>query len=200
MDLILQWIYQYGYFGIFGLLVLGIVGLPVPDETLLVICGTLIAKGTLSLTGAALSALGGSISGITLSYLIGRLAGREFVHRWGKYVHFTEERQKKVQEWFDRLGHWLLTVGYFIPGVRHFTALMAGVSNLPYRTFAAYAYPGAVLWVGTFVTLGYYLGDNWQKVLDNVHHIILLIVIGGAMLAAVGYLYKRRLYRKRMKT
>jgi membrane protein DedA with SNARE-associated domain len=197
MDIIFRWISQYGYFGIFGLLILGIVGLPVPDETLLVVCGTLIAKGKLTLSGAALSALGGSTGGITISYFIGRLAGYEFVHRWGKYVHFTEERQKRVQEWFDRLGHWLLTVGYFIPGVRHFTALMAGVSSLPYRTFAAYAYPGALLWVGTFVTLGYVLGDNWQQVLENVHRSILLVAIGGAILIAAVYFYRR--YRQRVK-
>lgn len=192
MDNILGWISHYGYFGIFSLLILGIVGLPVPDETLLVICGTLIAKGRLTLPGAALSALAGSMGGITISYFIGRLTGYEFVHRWGKYVHFTEERQKKVQAWFDRLGHWLLTVGYFIPGVRHFTALMAGLSSLPYRTFATYAYPGAVLWVSTFITLGYILGDNWEQVLERIHRSILLIAIGAAIIGAGIYLYRRR--------
>ncbi len=192
MDTILHWISHYGYFGIFGLLVLGIVGLPVPDETLLVICGTLIAKGSLNAVGAGCSALAGSIGGITISYLAGRLAGKEFVHRWGKYVHFTEERQAKVQQWFDKLGHWLLTFGYFIPGVRHFTALMAGVSDLRYRTFAAFAYPGAALWVCTFLTLGYYLGDNWQQVLEKIHRYILLIVICAAIVGAAIYFYRRR--------
>ncbi len=192
MDLIFHWIAHYGYFGIFGLLILGIVGLPVPDETLLVICGTLIAKGSLTAAGAGCSALAGSIGGITISYLIGRLAGKEFVHRWGKYVHFTEERQEKIHNWFDRLGHWLLTFGYFIPGVRHFTALTAGLSCLPYRTFATYAYPGAVLWVSTFLTLGYYLGDNWQRVLEEVHRDILLIIIGVAIAGAAIYFYRRR--------
>jgi membrane protein DedA with SNARE-associated domain len=192
METILSWISHYGYFGVFGLLVFGIVGLPVPDETLLVICGTLIAKGTFTLPGAAFSAAAGSIGGITISYLIGRIAGRGFVHRWGKYVHFTEERQHKVQEWFDRLGHWLLTFGYFIPGVRHFTALMAGVSSLPYRTFASYAYPGALLWITTFVSLGYFLGDNWQQVLERVHRSILLIVIVATIIAAAVYFYKRK--------
>ena len=55
--------------------------------------------------------------------------------------------------WFRCFGRWLLAFGYFIPGVRHVTALAAG-SALDYETFARYAYPGAVLWSCTFVALG----------------------------------------------
>jgi len=190
MDSILTWISQYGYAGIFGLLVLGIVGLPVPDETLLVVSGTLIAKGRLEWAGAWLAAFGGSVAGISMSYAIGRIAGRGFVHRWGRYVHFTEERQHQVQAWFDRLGHWVLTFGYFIPGVRHFTAIVAGMSEVRFRTFALYAYPGALLWVSTFLGLGAYLGDNWRGVLALIHRSLLGLLIAGAIAAAVFLLFR----------
>ena len=72
---ILAWITQYGYLAIFGLLVFGIVGLPVPDETLLTFTGYLVFKGHLSLPLACAAAFAGSTCGITISYTLGRTFG-----------------------------------------------------------------------------------------------------------------------------
>ena len=72
---VLAWIAQYGYLAIFSLLVLGIVGLPVPDETLLTFTGYLVFQGHLSLPMAFLSGFAGSACGITLSYVLGRTFG-----------------------------------------------------------------------------------------------------------------------------
>ncbi len=66
-----EWISAYGYFGIFVLLMLGIVGLPIPDETLLVFSGYLIFRGKLHPTGVFVAAFSGSASGISISYLLG---------------------------------------------------------------------------------------------------------------------------------
>jgi len=192
MDTILTWISQYGYGAIFVLLALGIVGLPVPDETLLVFCGYLISKGKLYPLLGWLAAVGGSLSGISLSYVIGRSAGYEFVHRYGHYVHFTEDRLEQVKGWFNRIGHWLLTFGYFILGVRHFTALVAGMSKLRYSTFAAYAYPGGVLWVTTFLALGYYLGENWKVVNELIHRYLTWISVAVGVAAAAWWFSRRR--------
>ena len=98
--------------------------------------------------------------GITVSYWICRFAGHEVVHRFGRYVHLTEDRLLYVQHWFDRIGHWLLTIGYYIPGVRHFTAVVAGMSGMRYRAFAPYAYSGAVC--GCLPSSG--LGMSWEIV------------------------------------
>src|SRR5215468_8003428 len=111
---VLAWIAQYGYVAIFLLLVFGIVGLPVPDETLLTFTGYLIFKGHLRLAPAFCSAFLGSVCGITFSYILGRTFGLALIHRYGKYVHLTEDRIRKVHEWFERVGRWGLTFGYFI--------------------------------------------------------------------------------------
>lgn len=193
MDPLLQKIAQYGYPGLFGALLLGIAGLPIPDETLLVFSGYLIARGSMHPLLTWITAVLGSMSGITLSYWIGRSAGYGFIHRYGRYIHFTEERLVYVQQWFDRVGHWLLTIGYFIPGVRHFTALVAGMSGMSYRSFAPYAYSGAVLWVSTFLTVGYVLGDRWKQVFESLHREILIVVIVGVAIASlVWFVYSRR--------
>ncbi len=187
-----SWITAYGYYALFTLLVLGIVGLPVPDEFLLVYTGYLISAGHLGLLPTVVVAFLGSACGITLSYIIGRTLGLGFVHKWGRYIHVTEARLDYVHGWFERIGHWALFVGYYIAGVRHFTAIVAGTSSLEYRAFAAYAYSGAAVWVCTFIAIGFFFGEHWKEVLHTVHK-NLLEVSAVVIVAAIGYgLYRWR--------
>jgi membrane protein DedA with SNARE-associated domain len=185
MEGVFAWVAEHGYGALYLLLALGVVGLPIPDETLLVFTGYLIGRGTLHPVGAFAAAVAGAWTGITGSYLLGRTLGVGAVHRYGKYVHFTEARLATVHRWFDRIGHWMLFVGYYIAGVRHFTAVVAGMSRVGYPTFIAYAWSGGAVWVATFLTLGYFLGENWRQVAELVHHYIVyasLVVVAGGIL------------------
>lgn len=195
---VLHWITQYGYFAIFSLLVFGIVGLPVPDETLLTFTGYLVFKGHLLLPLAFLSAFGGSACGITLSYVLGRTFGLKLIHRYGRYVRITEEHVNKAHAWFVRVGHWGLTFGYFIPGVRHLTAYAAGMSAVEAPQFCLFAYSGAVLWAASFISLGYFLGERWQAVQKNIDHYLVGVTIA-LVIAAVAYLVWWKWFRTRNK-
>jgi membrane protein DedA with SNARE-associated domain len=166
------------------MLMFGIVGLPVPDETLLTFTGYLIYQGTLSLPLAFATALAGSACGISLSFWLGRTFGLGLIHRYGRYVRITPAHVDKAHDWFRRRGHWGLTFGYFIPGVRHLTAYAAGMSALEPPQFALFAYSGAVLWVSTFLTLGYFLGDRWRAVEKTIHHYAVEATVAGAILIA----------------
>jgi membrane protein DedA with SNARE-associated domain len=183
---VLDWISRYGYPAIFCLLMLGIVGLPVPDETLLAFTGYLVYSHHLQAVPAFLTVLLGTMCGITLSYTLGRTFGLALIHRFGKYIHLTEERLAKAHRFFERVGHWSLTFGYFVPGVRHLTAYAAGVSYVQPRIFALFAYMGALLWASTFLSIGYFLGDRWQAVSERIHH---HSAIAACALAAVMVLY-----------
>ena len=170
---VLAWITQYGYLAIFFLLVLGIVGLPVPDETLLTFTGYLIFQGHLSLPLAFLSGFAGSACGITLSYMLGRTFGLKLIHRYGRYLRITEEHVEKAHAWFARVGHWGLTFGYFIPGRAPLHGVCRRHERLEYPPFALFAYSGAALWASTFLGLGYLLGERWEAVEANIHHYLL---------------------------
>jgi len=193
---VLHWISQYGYLAIYLCLVFGIIGLPIPDETMMTFSGYLVYNGTLSLPLTFATALAGSISGITISYALGRYLGIQVVHRYGKYLHVTEGQIQVAHGWFERVGHWALTVGYFIPGVRHFTAYAAGISELSPKSFALFAYSGALIWVSTFIALGYFLGDRWKVVEAHIHSYLLGlgIAIGAGLIA---YLVWWKWFRKR---
>ncbi|MBZ5576410.1 MAG: DedA family protein [Acidobacteriia bacterium] len=188
---VLAWITEYGYLAIFSLLVFGIVGLPVPDETLLTFTGYLVYRGHLSLPLAAASAMVGSATGMTISYTLGRSFGLALLHRYGKYVHVTPERLARAHAWFERIGHWALTVGYFIPGVRHLTAYAAGMSEVRPHQFALFAYTGTVLWVTSFISLGYLLGDRWEAVQRDIEHYLVGASIAIAV-AVVAYVVWRK--------
>lgn len=190
-DQIAQWITAYGYPAIFVLLVFGIVGLPVPDETLLTFTGYLIYSGHLKLAPAFLACFGGSACGITLSYTLGRTFGLALIHRYGKYVYLTEERIHYAHSWFERVGRWGLTFGYFVPGVRHFTAYAAGMSELEPHVFAVFAYSGAFVWASSFIALGYFLGERWQATSEKIHR-YLLIASAVAVVLGLAYLAYRR--------
>jgi membrane protein DedA with SNARE-associated domain len=177
---------------IFCLLMFGIVGLPVPDETLLTFSGYLIYKGTFSAPLAFATALTGSACGISLSFFLGRTFGLGLIHRYGRYIHVTEEHVNKAHEWFRRRGHWGLTFGYFVPGVRHLTAYAAGMSELEPRQFALFAYTGAVLWVSAFLGLGYFLGERWETVEKNIHHYAVVATVVAAIGVAAWLALRKR--------
>jgi membrane protein DedA with SNARE-associated domain len=191
MELVQHWIGHYGYAGIFALLVLGIVGLPVPDETMLTLAGYLVFQGTLRPLPTVAAALAGTMCGITLSYTLGVTTGYYLLHRYGPRLGLTPQKLARVHAWFKRLGGLTLTFGYYVPGVRHLTAYVAGASKLEYRVFAAFAYAGSLLWTGTFLSLGYFLGENWPKGLSRERNVALAACAVAAGLVLLWRLRKR---------
>jgi membrane protein DedA with SNARE-associated domain len=159
------WINSYGGFALFFLLAIGIVGLPIPDETLMVFAGVLIAKGSLSAMPTFSAAFLGSVCGISLSYLLGRTAGQYLITNYGYYIGINKSKIIYVHNWFERIGKWTLFFGYFIPGVRHITGYVAGTTELQLKRFMLFAYSGAFIWVLTFLSLGFFFGDRWQDFL-----------------------------------
>ena len=195
VELVSHWVTQYGYIGIFSLLMLGIVGLPIPDETVLAFAGYLVYRGQLSPLPTLASALAGSICGITLSYTLGRLAGHWLIEKYGSKLHIPAERVRRIHDWFHRLGRFTLTAGYYIPGGRHVIAYLAGASKLELPVFALFAYSGALIWSSTFIVLGYVLGDRWHSASSEVRR---LVLIGCALLGAAGLIYWTWRRRRRL--
>ena len=164
METLTLWIAHYGYIAIFSLLALGIAGIPAPEEWMPTFAGYLIYKDTLRLWPAFAAVSLGSMCGITVSYMLGRSLGLYMILRYGRVFRVTQEDLDKAHAWFDRFGIWVLFGGYFIPGVRHLTALIAGASKLRYLLFSIFAYSGALIRAAIFIGLGYYFGEEWSKV------------------------------------
>src|SRR5206468_12288929 len=114
------WLSHFRPSALFFAQMLGIFGLPIPDEFLLTVAGALVREGHLPIGWTIAAAIAGCFSGITLSYVVGRTVGSAALHR---LAHVSDASFGRAQRWFERFGCWLLMFGYFIPGVRHCTAL-----------------------------------------------------------------------------
>jgi membrane protein DedA with SNARE-associated domain len=160
-----QCIASYGYLGFFVLLVLGIVGLPIPDEWLLVICGYLAFHNVLSFYPTVAIAAIGSIAGLTASFMLGRSSSGFFLRRFGSLLSIDDYRIARAHHWFEHWGRWVLVVGPFIPGLRNLLGYVAGASGLRLRAFARFAYFGGLISSMTFVTFGYVAGTHitWNR-------------------------------------
>lgn len=181
------WLVKYSYLAIYILLTTGIIGLPVPDETILTLTGYLVSKNELILIPTIAVSFLGSISGITISYLLGRLLGIFALKKTGRFLHISEKNLEKGELWFEKLGKWTLTFGYFIPGVRHIVAIIAGSTKLKVHIFATYAYSGALVWSITFILLGYYAGEKWKLISKSIeNHLLLFGILAFAFIIAAG--------------
>lgn len=189
VEFVFQWVSSYGYVALFLFLMVGIVGLPIPDETLLVFSGYLISRGSMHPVETFATAVCGSWCGISLSYTIGRTLGIGAVHKFGRYLRINDRELQKVHAWFDRRGHWALFIGYYIAGVRHITAIVAGASELAFGSFVAYAWTGGMCWVALFLTLGYYIGEDWRRIAESIHRYLglasILVLAAAAAYAVI---------------
>lgn len=179
------WLIEYGSIVLFIFLVLGIIALPIPDETLMIFAGILMDTGKLHIAPTLVAAYLGSISGITLSYIIGRTLGHYIMHKYGKWIGLTQERLTNAEAWLIKYGKWTLIFGYFIPGIRHFTGFATGMAYLPYKEFALFAYTGAIIWTTFFLGIGFFFGNYCVLILANIA-VDQIIILGLVILA--GYL------------
>ncbi|OLN32565.1 DedA family protein [Desulfosporosinus metallidurans] len=187
--LLIHYITQYGYLGLYVILLVSILGLPLPDEFLLTFVGFMSFSGQLNPVLAIISSASGSMTGITIAYFLGRFFEAKVLAHLKK--HAGTERLEKVLSWYHKHGGKLLTVGYFIPGVRHLSGYIAGLSRLSYRNFAVFSYLGAVAWTSLFIILGRTLGSRWETILPVIHrYSILLGVICVVFFLAFYLLYK----------
>ncbi|WP_068467618.1 DedA family protein [Candidatus Protochlamydia phocaeensis] len=190
------WLVQYGSITLFVLLTIGIVALPVPEETLMVLAGTAMSKGYLNIPATVIAAYAGSLCGISISYLLGRTLGHYLIQRYGNFFGLTELHLQKAERWFERFGKWTLFIGYFIPGVRHFTGFSAGMAELSFKHFALYAYTGAIFWASTFLSIGYFLGPTWISLLFEHIEIDMDEAFIGLVVIVVCYLGIRLILKK----
>lgn len=187
---------QYGYFAIFILFVLGIVGLPVPDEVLLTYLGYVTSIGKMSFTLTFAATFFGAVCGISISYYLGKKLGEPFLRKFGPKIFITEKTIQRTQKLFNKYGKYMLFICYFIPGVRHAAAYIAGITYFSFKRFTVYAYSGALVWVLTFLVIGNRLGSNWQIIFtfikDYVWILAGLTIIAATVSFSIYIIYYRR--------
>ena len=170
---------HWGYLGIFVVVLLGNVGFPVPEESVLVLAGYLVHEGKLRLTITLAVGVLSAAAGDNVGYWIGRRLGRPTIERYGAYVGMTRRRLQKIDGLVTRYGAFGVFAARFIPGVRVLGGPLAGAGGLPVLPFVIANVLGALVYVPYAVGLGYALAwglGPWLRRIGKVEHVVLLVV------------------------
>ncbi|MFI5533614.1 DedA family protein [Kitasatospora sp. NPDC051853] len=186
-------------FGLLGILVIVfaesglLIGFFLPGDSLLFTAGLLVADGTylqqplwLVCTLIVLAA----VAGDQVGYLFGRKVGPSLFRRPDSRL-FKQENVEKAAAFFDRHGPKAIVLARFVPIVRTFTPIVAGVSRMNYRTFVVYNVVGGVLWGAGVTVLGYFLGQI-PFVRENIEAMLIGIVLLSVLPIGVELLRARR--------
>jgi membrane protein DedA with SNARE-associated domain len=187
---------QYGLWAIGLLITLEDFGVPVPGETILIAGAIYAGAGRLNIVALGVVAFVAAVTGDNIGFAIGHFGGRALALRFGKYVFLTEERLNKAEAFFDRRGSIVITFARFVEGLRQANGIIAGITGMHWLRFLIFNAIGAALWVGTWVTIGYFAGNN----ITTVYHYITLYsyyVLAGLVVLIVGYIVWRRRRRRR---
>lgn len=159
---------HWRYPAIFLVVILGNVGLPVPEESVLALAGFLAARGLLHLPGVLAVGALAAIVGDNLGYWAGRRYGPEALARYGRYVWITPDRLAKASAAMTRHGGLAVFAARFVPGVRSLAGPVAGATGMRPLTFVVSNALGAVAYVPYAVGLGYALGYGAGTAIERV--------------------------------
>ena len=152
---------QFGYLGMFLSMILEAIIIIIPSELILATGGILASQGIFSFWGAFFIGLFGSVFCAVIIYLMGRIGGRPFVEKYGKYFFMKKEDIEKADEWFGKYGMIAAFIGRNFPIIRTFISLPIGMTKLSFTKFLIYTTLGSIPWTFAFVYVGYALGNNW---------------------------------------
>ncbi len=186
---------HYGLWAIFFLVLVEDFGIPVPGETVIIAASIYAGSGRLNVVAVGVVAFFAAVFGDNIGYGIGRFGGRRLVDRWGKYVFLTPERLDKAEEFFDRQGAKIITIARFIEGLRQANGIIAGITKMHWLRFLAYNALGAALWVGTWVSIGYFAGQHINTIYSVITRYSLYVAI--AAVVVIVALIARHVMRKR---
>jgi len=186
---------HYGLWAIGLLITLEDFGVPVPGETILIAGAIFAGAGRINVVALGVVAFVAAVTGDNIGFAIGHFGGRALALRFGKYVFLTEERLDKAERFFDRRGSIVITFARFVEGLRQANGIIAGITGMHWLRFVIFNAIGAALWVGTWITIGYFAGNN----ITTIYHYITLYsyyVLAALVVLIVGYIVWRRRRRR----
>ncbi|MGI8650999.1 MAG: DedA family protein [Rubrobacter sp.] len=163
---VLEAIESYGYlFIVLGAMLQGM-GLPLPAQTILVSAGVMAGQDILNPYYAILFGLLGAVAGSQAGYFIGRRGGRPFVLKVGRYVGITPRRLDRAEGFFDHHGQRAVLVARFIPVLKTFGYVAAGLVKMPHTVFFRNDLIGTTVWTVGSVLLGMALSEGITAVIS----------------------------------
>jgi membrane-associated protein len=171
------------------------VGFFLPGDSLLVTAGVLSAGGLIPLKFLLLPVMLCAIVGDQIGYWIGRGAGAALYRREDSLL-FKRRHLQRAHDFYEKYGGKTVILARFIPIVRTFCPPVAGAAGMAYSTYLLYDIFGGVLWVGTMILGGYFLGRSIPNVSSRIHYVILGVIFVSFLPILISYFNSRRAAEK----
>lgn len=193
MEHLSELIVAFGYIGVFltifaesGILL----GFFLPGDSLLFTVGILASQGYFNIYLMIFLAITAAIIGDTVGYYIGRIAGPKLFQR-KESRFFKQEYVQKTEDFYKKYGKRTIILARFVPIVRTFAPVMAGVGKMDYKTFASYNVIGGFIWAGGLLAISYYLGTKFEGIEDYLTYIVIGIILLSIIPIAIDFLKKK---------
>lgn len=153
---------SYGYIVLYLYFTIDTLGIIIPSKSVLSFLGILIEKNVLEFFPVLITAISGSLTGVSLGYVIGRRIGSPGLKKYGKYIRLQPEKLLRAEKWFQKYGLPVIIISYFVPGLRNIMPYLAGMSGLHYYKVILFSAAGVFLWATTFIYLGRFIDHLWE--------------------------------------
>jgi membrane-associated protein len=183
-----------GYIGLVGIVFAEtglLVGFFLPGDSLLVTAGLFAAHGKLDILLLNVLLIVAAIAGDATGHWIGAKAGRPLYDR-PQSRFFRRDHLLKAKEFYEHYGGVTIFIARFIPFVRTFVPVVAGIAEMPYRRFATFNIPGDTVWVVSMTLTGYYLGRLIPGIERHIEYVITIVVFISILPLIIRYLKHRR--------
>jgi membrane-associated protein len=168
-----------------------LVGFFLPGDSLLITAGLFAARGDFNILTLIPTLVAAAIVGNATGYAIGKRTGRALYSRPDSLL-FRKEHLRLTHEFYERHGGKTIILARFVPIVRTYVPFVAGVGAMPYLRYLAFCVAGAVIWVGSLCTAGYFFG-NIPLIKNNLTVVILAIVLLSISPGIFAWLNSRRM-------
>jgi membrane-associated protein len=173
-----------------------LVGFFLPGDSLLIPAGLFAARGDFNILTLNVTLMAAAIIGDATGYWLGRRTGRALYSRPDSLL-FRREHLRITHEFYEKHGGKTIVIARFMPIVRTFAPMVAGVAEMGYRKFATYNVAGGILWVASMTLGGYYLGRVVPNIEQNIHYVIAVVIFLSLLPPGIAWL-RAQMQKRRM--
>ncbi|MFJ7972785.1 DedA family protein [Psychrobacillus sp. NPDC096389] len=195
---IADWMNQFGYLGVFLLILVENIFPPIPSEVILTLGGFMTTTTLMTKFGIIVASTAGSVIGAAILYWIGTLLDVErlekIVQKYGKILRLTIKDIHKADAWFDKYGVWAVFFGRLVPLVRSLISIPAGMSNMKFSLFLLFTTLGTLIWNTVLVSVGAAVGENWDEIVGymDIYSNIVYAILAVVGIAFIVWYFKKR--------
>lgn len=190
---------NFGYLGVFSLIMVENLFPPIPSELILLFGGFMTNYTKLTIFGMIIFSTLASLFGAIILYYIGKIFNKERLKKIisgkvGKVLRLKESDIDSSNKWFDTKGQKTVFFCRFIPLIRSLISIPAGMNEMPMIKFISYTLLGSLIWNSILIIIGSIVGENWINILNvlDIYSKYIVILLGIALIVIVIMFYRRK--------